>query len=118
MTDSTATLNHVTSKDGTTIGFDRLGSGPPVVLVCGGSVDRQSNAGLAAALASELTVFNYDRRGRGDSGEVPNEPIPSPMHRLDEPRGLRRLAQHLAQLAHAAGEHGVTHHCFRPDGLQ
>ena len=51
MTDLTATISHVTSKDGTAIGFDRLGSGPPVVLVCGGSVDRQSNAGLAAALA-------------------------------------------------------------------
>ena len=56
--------------------------------------------------------------GRGDRGEVPDEPIPPPMHRLDEPRGLRRLPQHLAQLANAAGEHGVTHHRLRPDGLQ
>jgi pimeloyl-ACP methyl ester carboxylesterase len=64
-------MEHVTSKDGTSIGFDRRGQGPPVVLVCGGSVDRMSNAGVAAQLASDFTVLNYDRRGRGDSGDTP-----------------------------------------------
>jgi pimeloyl-ACP methyl ester carboxylesterase len=63
-------METVTSKDGTTIGFDRLGSGPPVVLVCGGSVDRTADAPLAKELASDLTVFNYDRRGRGGSGDT------------------------------------------------
>jgi pimeloyl-ACP methyl ester carboxylesterase len=64
-------MDTVTSKDGTTIAFDRLGDGPPVILVSGGSVDRQSNAGVAAILASDFTVFNYDRRGRGPSGDTP-----------------------------------------------
>jgi pimeloyl-ACP methyl ester carboxylesterase len=64
-------MDRVTSKDGTTISFERLGSGPPVVLVCGGSVDRSSNAPLAALLAKHFTVFNYDRRGRGESGDTP-----------------------------------------------
>jgi alpha-beta hydrolase superfamily lysophospholipase len=64
-------MNTVTSRDGTTIGFDRLGQGPPVILVCGGSVDRMSNAPLAASLAERFTVFNYDRRGRGISGDTP-----------------------------------------------
>ena len=41
-------MNEVTSKDGTTIAFDRLGDGPPVILVCGGSTDRMANAPLAA----------------------------------------------------------------------
>jgi pimeloyl-ACP methyl ester carboxylesterase len=63
-------METVTSNDGTPIGFDRLGSGPPVVLVCGGSVDRMSNAGLAGVLADRFTVLNYDRRGRGDSGDT------------------------------------------------
>jgi pimeloyl-ACP methyl ester carboxylesterase len=62
-------MERVTSKDGTTIAFDRLGSGPPVVLVCGGSVDRTADAAIAQELASDFTVFNYDRRGRGDSGD-------------------------------------------------
>lgn len=64
-------MNTVTSKDGTTIAFERLGDGPPVILVCGGSVDRSSNASLAALLAQRFTAFNYDRRGRGASGDTP-----------------------------------------------
>jgi pimeloyl-ACP methyl ester carboxylesterase len=63
-------METITSKDGTTLAFDRLGAGPPVVLVCGGSVDRMADAAIAQQLASDLTVFNYDRRGRGDSGDT------------------------------------------------
>ena len=63
-------METVTSKDGTTIAFDRMGQGPPVVLVCGGSVDRMANAGVAQHLAVDFTVLNYDRRGRGDSGDT------------------------------------------------
>ena len=64
-------MDNVTSKDGTTIAFDRLGAGPAVILVSGGSVDRWSNAALADLLASDFTVYNYDRRGRGPSGDTP-----------------------------------------------
>ena len=64
-------MNKVHSSDGTTIAFDRLGDGPPVILVCGASTDRRANASLAALLAEHLTVLNYDRRGRGDSGDTP-----------------------------------------------
>jgi pimeloyl-ACP methyl ester carboxylesterase len=64
-------METVTSRDGTTIAFDRHGQGPPVVLVSGGSVDRTSNAALAEALATDFTVLNYDRRGRGPSGDTP-----------------------------------------------
>lgn len=63
-------METVTSKDGTTIAFDRMGDGPPVVLVSGGSVDRTSNAPLAQELTSDFTVLNYDRRGRGPSGDT------------------------------------------------
>ena len=63
-------MNKVTSSDGTTIAFDRSGEGPPVILVCGGSTDRSANAPLASLLAEHFTVFNYDRRGRGDSGDT------------------------------------------------
>ena len=63
-------MENVISADGTSIAYDRLGDGPAVVLVCGGSVDRMSNAPLAALLAQNYTVYNYDRRGRGDSGDA------------------------------------------------
>jgi pimeloyl-ACP methyl ester carboxylesterase len=64
-------MDQVTSKDGTTIGFDRLGQGPPVVLVCGGSVDRMADAAIAQTMSSVFTDLNYDRRGRGESGDTP-----------------------------------------------
>jgi pimeloyl-ACP methyl ester carboxylesterase len=64
-------MDTVVSADGTTIAFDRLGEGPPVALVAGASVDRSSDAPLAELLAADFTVFNIDRRGRGDSGDTP-----------------------------------------------
>jgi pimeloyl-ACP methyl ester carboxylesterase len=64
-------MDYVTSNDGTRIAFDRLGKGPPVVLVSGGSVDRSNNAPVAELLADQFLVFNYDRRGRGPSGDTP-----------------------------------------------
>src|ERR687889_2772812 len=63
-------MDTVTSRDRTTIAFDRSGDGPPVILVCGQSTTRSSNASLAALLAPDFTVLNYDRRGRGDSGDT------------------------------------------------
>src|ERR1041385_2241632 len=64
-------MDYVTSEDGTRIAFDRLGDGPPVILVSGGSVDRSSNAPVAQLLSDRFTAFNYDRRGRGPSGDTP-----------------------------------------------
>ena len=64
------TIQTVTSKDGTKLAVDIAGSGPAIVLVSGGSVDRGSNAGLAEALNADFTTYNYDRRGRGDSGDT------------------------------------------------
>jgi pimeloyl-ACP methyl ester carboxylesterase len=63
-------MERVTSRDGTTIAFDRVGAGASVVLVGGGSVDRRAHAALTDQLASDFTVFNYDRRGRGDSSDT------------------------------------------------
>ena len=62
-------MGKVTSKDGTEIAYDKLGSGPAVILVSGGSVDHTSNASLAEQLAQHFTVYNYHRRGRGESGD-------------------------------------------------
>jgi pimeloyl-ACP methyl ester carboxylesterase len=59
----------VTSKDGTAIGFDRLGNGPAVILT-GGMTGRAETRPLAEELATQFTVYNYDQRGRGDSGDT------------------------------------------------
>ncbi|MGW1344863.1 alpha/beta fold hydrolase [Kribbella sp. NPDC002412] len=64
-------MNTVVSKDGTTIAYDRRGDGPALVLVDGALCSRAQGPmpELAEQLASEFTVYNYDRRGRGDSGD-------------------------------------------------
>jgi pimeloyl-ACP methyl ester carboxylesterase len=60
----------VRSMDGTTIAFDRSGDGPPLILVSGAMGTRAHAADLASELATTFTVFAYDRRGRGDSGDT------------------------------------------------
>ena len=64
-------MPQVTSKDGTAIAYDLIGQGPAVVIVGGILGDRSQQAPLAQLLASHFTVYNFDRRGRGQSGETP-----------------------------------------------
>src|SRR5438270_2693033 len=65
-------MKTVSSKDGTTIAFDEQGDGPALVLVDGAMGTRSSGSKpeLARLLAQHFTVFTYDRRGRGDSGDT------------------------------------------------
>lgn len=62
----------VTSKDGTQIGYSAIGAGPAIILVDGAMCWR--GMGPATPLAEELkdrfTVYTYDRRGRGESGDT------------------------------------------------
>jgi pimeloyl-ACP methyl ester carboxylesterase len=60
----------VVSRDGTSIAYERRGSGPPVILIGGGLDDGSENAPLAAALADRFTTYNYARRGRGNTGDT------------------------------------------------
>ncbi len=59
----------VTSKDGTTIAFDKTGQGPALILVGGALSNRSAAVPLLPLLSPHFTVFAYDRRGRGDSGD-------------------------------------------------
>ncbi|WP_433441598.1 alpha/beta fold hydrolase [Nonomuraea sp. CA-141351] len=81
-----------TSADGTVIAFDRYGAGPAVVLVHGAFTARghATLAGVAAGLAPWFTVYDYDRRGRGDSGDTP-------------PYAVEREIEDLAAVIEAAG---------------
>ena len=65
------TAGHVTSKDGTRIGYGRSGTGPVLVLCSGALSERADLAPLAALLSARFTVLNHDRRGRGESGDTP-----------------------------------------------
>jgi pimeloyl-ACP methyl ester carboxylesterase len=63
-------MGKVTSKDGAVIAFDQSGHGPAIILVVGAFNDRATGAPLARSLEPHFTVFNYDRRGRGESGDT------------------------------------------------
>ena len=66
-------MERIQSSDGTPIAFDRSGEGPPLIFVPGLFQHRAIDPGtaeLAALLAPHFTVFHYDRRGRGDSGDT------------------------------------------------
>jgi pimeloyl-ACP methyl ester carboxylesterase len=81
-----------TSKDGTTIAYEKSGSGPALVLVDGALCSREMGPGrdLATALADRYTVYVYDRRGRGDSGNT-------------EPYAVQREIEDLEAVINAAG---------------
>ncbi len=64
----------VTSADGTTIAYTAWGDGDPIVIIDGATAYRATtpeNAATAELLADEFLVINYDRRGRGESGDTP-----------------------------------------------
>ena len=62
-------MDTVASADGTMIAFDRYGDGSPVIMTVGAFNTRSQTGPLARALAPRFTALNYDRRGRGDSGD-------------------------------------------------
>lgn len=83
-------MEKIQSADGTTIAFDQIGAGAPLLLVAGASCDRAIDSPIAEALAAHFTVLNYDRRGRGDSTDT-------------LPFAVEREVEDLAGLLAAAG---------------
>src|SRR5437762_2749569 len=78
------------SSDGTRIAFDSTGHGPAIILVVGAFNDHSTGAPLAARLAERFSVISYDRRGRGQSGDV-------------QPYAVDREIEDLAALIEIAG---------------
>ena len=64
-------MQYITSKDGTRIAYEQSGQGPAVVIVGGILGDHFQQTGLAHLLTEHFTVYNFDRRGRGESGFTP-----------------------------------------------
>ena len=84
-------METVTSPDGTTIAYERSGTGPALVTCTGAFCDRMSTAPLAEHLRERFTVYRFDRRGRGDSGDTP-------------PWSVQREIEDLAAVSAASGE--------------
>jgi len=62
-------MSHVISQDGTVIAYERSGTGPTVILV-GGALGGRFGPELPTRLAPRFSVYRYDRRGRGGSGDT------------------------------------------------
>ncbi|MEU6754195.1 alpha/beta hydrolase [Spirillospora sp. NPDC046719] len=79
------------SSDGTIVGYETRGAGPPLVLVHGAAVDRRCWAPVLPRLAERFTVHAMDRRGRGLSA------------REGGPYAIEREGEDIAAVAEAAG---------------
>ncbi len=62
----------IISKDGTQIAYDKTGKGPALIIVNGAFGYRKNGntKELATLLADHFTVYDYDRRGRGESTDT------------------------------------------------
>ncbi|MFN3428872.1 MAG: alpha/beta fold hydrolase [Candidatus Sericytochromatia bacterium] len=91
-TATASTVGSVTSKDGTRIAYERTGAGPALILVDGAMCSRAMGpmAAIAQAMSPHFTVYRYDRRGRGESGDT-------------LPYAIEREVEDLAALIREAG---------------
>jgi pimeloyl-ACP methyl ester carboxylesterase len=65
-------IETVKSRDDTPIAYERLGQGPPLVMVHGSTVDHTRWGGVVTSLAERFSLYLVDRRGRGHSGDGPS----------------------------------------------
>jgi pimeloyl-ACP methyl ester carboxylesterase len=65
-------MENTTSKDGTVIGFQQSGSGPPLLMVHGTTADHRRWSPIFPHFEQQFSVFAMDRRGRGGSGDAPD----------------------------------------------
>ena len=70
MGEAAPVVEHVTSSDGTRIGFHRSGEGPPLVLLHGATGAHWSFRYILPSLVERFTLYAVDRRGRGESGDA------------------------------------------------
>ena len=97
-------MSQVLSKDGTPIAYERSGSGPALILIDGALCSRAFGPSpkLAPLLAQHFTVFAYDRRGRGQSGDT-------------QPYSPEREVEDIAALIKEAGGSASSSACRREE---
>ncbi|TDD38182.1 alpha/beta fold hydrolase [Actinomadura sp. KC06] len=98
-------LSTITSADGTTIAYEKSGSGPAIIVISNVAEDHTGVAGLAEALSKDFTVISFDRRGRGASGD----PQPyDPASEIDDIAALIDVVGGSAALTSGSGGCGLT----------
>jgi pimeloyl-ACP methyl ester carboxylesterase len=83
-------VQHVTSVDGTPIGYATSGTGPPLVMVHGATADHTALSRVIPLLEPHYTVHAMDRRGRGLSGDT--SPYDITLEYADVARVVDRVA--------------------------
>lgn len=73
---------------GATLHYEVRGSGPVLLLICGGIYDAEGFAGLADRLSDRYTVVTYDRRGNSRS---PLDGPPAPLRIEEQADDAHRL---------------------------
>lgn len=94
-------METVISADGTPIALWREGSGPPLLLVHGGLCDHFAWYFVVPLLAPKFTVYTFDRRGRGASGDT--QPYAAAREREDIAALLQAIGKPAHLLGHSAG---------------
>ncbi|HEX3781865.1 MAG TPA: alpha/beta fold hydrolase [Pseudonocardiaceae bacterium] len=88
-------MSTATSADGTTIDYERYGDNGPAIIFIGGAtqyraIDQDTTRTAKTLAAQGFRAVDYDRRGRGGSGDT-------------APWALQREVEDLAALIEAVG---------------
>lgn len=85
VTNEINTYEKVISRDGTAIAFEKKGSGPPLIFITGAICHRKFQPIIddTKILSKAFTVYNYDRRGRGDSGDTETYSVQSEVEDIE-----------------------------------
>lgn len=98
-------MRTITSADGTTIAYEKTGSGPAIIVISNVAEDHTGVAGLAKTLSEHFTVISFDRRGRGASGD----PQPyDPAREIEDIAALIDIAGGSAALTSGSGGCAIT----------
>ena len=111
-------LETITAPDGTSIAFERTGSGPPLVLVHGSAGDhtRWELSGVRPAFAEQFTVYAMDRRGRGESGDADEYALDREAE--DVAAVVDAISDPVALLGHSFGALCALEAALRTDGIR
>jgi len=99
-------MQRITSRDGTTVSYDRYGIGPPLVLVHGSFSDHKTNWEFVKPLfEKQFTVHAIARRGRGETSATDG-------HSLDDEGAdvvalIQSIGEPVFLLGHSYGAHAA-----------
>ena len=93
--------SYATSQDGTRIAYDVTGTGPVLIYITGATCFRNffPIRQDVKTFSKSFTVYNYDRRGRGDSGD----------NSANQPWTLDREVDDIEALIEAAGGQAILY---------